>query len=194
MKKQNEFNFCPICRSDNISYLDNRKWKCAECGYTLYNNVACAVGIILYDDEDNILLEVRAKQPRKGFLALPGGFCDQDETAEHAVIRECQEETGFTPKQATYLCSFPNNYEYKGVLYKTCDLFFTAKLGSNDKNETDQTASIEKLIKSLHNQKSEVSSFVACKVKSQSDVDSLPLAFESAKKTLSLWLKRKSNQ
>lgn len=194
MKNQNEFNFCPMCKSSKISYQDNRKWKCAECGYTLYNNVACAVGIILFDSENNILLEVRAKEPRKGFLALPGGFCDQDETAEHAVIRECQEETGFAPEEAKYLCSFPNNYEYKGVLYKTCDLFFTAKLCSCKNTDSEKKPSIESLIKNLHNQESEVSSFVACKIKTQQDIDSLPLAFDSAKKTLSLWLEKISKE
>lgn len=183
---QNDFSFCPICGTKKINYMENKKWKCSDCGFTLYNNVASAVGIILSDNQNNILLEVRAKEPKKGFLALPGGFCDQDETAEEAATRECKEETGFEPKKIQYLCSFPNDYEYKNIKYKTCDLFFTAKLDESSKIKT-----ISKLIETLSKQNSEVLDFKSVNIKSQKDIDSLPLAFESARKTLSLWLEKK---
>ena len=117
----NEFNFCPNCGTNKIKYLQNKKWFCSECGFDLYNNVASAVGVIFHDKDCNVLFEKRAKNPRKGFLALPGGFCDRDETAEQAVIRECLEETGAKPNNIKYLCSFPNDYEYKDIQYKTCD-------------------------------------------------------------------------
>ena len=81
----------------------------------MYNNVASAVGVIFHDKDCNVLFEKRAKNPRKGFLALPGGFCDRDETAEQAVLRECLEETGAKPNNIKYLCSFPNDYEYKDI-------------------------------------------------------------------------------
>ena len=113
----NEFNFCPICSKKNISYKDGKKWFCSDCGFDLYNNVAAAVGIIISDCENNILLEKRAKNPRMGFLALPGGFCDADETAEAAAIRECREETGVIPQKISYLCSFANDYEYNNIAY-----------------------------------------------------------------------------
>ena len=180
----NEFNFCPSCGGKNIKYLQNKKWFCSDCGFDLYNNVASAVGVVISDRENNILLEVRAKEPRKGFLALPGGFTDQDETAEHAAVRECLEETGVEPEKIEYLCSFPNDYEYKNIAYKTCDLFFTAEL-------PEKAASIDELIEKLHGQQSEVSGFKACKVNCAEDIQKLPLAFESAKKALTAWLSRK---
>ena len=88
----NDFELCPKCGSKKIEYKDNRKWFCPDCGFDLYNNVAAAVGIIICDKNNNILLEVRAKDPQKGKLALPGGFIDPEESAEDAVIRECKEE------------------------------------------------------------------------------------------------------
>lgn len=41
----------------------------------------------------HILLVHRKAAPGKGLLALPGGFVNQDETIEQAVIRELREET-----------------------------------------------------------------------------------------------------
>ena len=171
----NDFNLCPNCGSKNIKNVKNRKWLCQDCGFDLYNNVASAVGLIICDKENKILLEERAKEPKKGFLAFPGGFVDPDETAEQACIRECMEEIGAKPVEVKYLCSFPNTYEYKNITYKTCDLFFEAILPEN----TEFSA-----------QKSEVASLKRVLIQTEEDVDNASLAFESAKKTLKLWLKK----
>ncbi len=68
----NEFNFCPICSKKNISYKDGKKWFCSDCGFDLYNNVAAAVGIIISDCENNILLEKRAKKSANGLSCTAG--------------------------------------------------------------------------------------------------------------------------
>ena len=172
--KDNHFNFCPECGGKKIQTLMNgRKWYCPECGFDLYNNVASAVGLLIQNSNGEILFEKRAKDPRKGFLALPGGFTEPDETAEEAAFRECLEETGVKPESVKYLCAFPNNYEYRTVLYKTCDMFFTARLP-------------EGFV--LKPQEGEVESFEWVKIESAVDVEECPLAFESARKTLLKWL------
>ena len=43
----------------------------------------------------------------------------------------------------------------------------------------------------LHAQKSEVKEFEWIKIESVSDIEKIPLAFESAKKTLTKWLEEK---
>ena len=178
---KNDFNLCPKCGSKKIENHGNRKWLCPDCGFDLYNNVASAVGLVIYDKYNNVLFEVRAKEPRKGFLALPGGFVDFDETLEEAVSRECREEIGVPVEGAEYLCSAPNTYEYKDIEYKTCDVFFKAAL-------PPQFDSMEDFIKSLHAEESEVIAFEARKVTCAEDVEKLPLAFESARYTLMRWL------
>lgn len=175
--EENRFSYCPDCGSRKIeSPGGGRKWKCPDCGFELFNNVAGAVGLLITDNQGRLLVEKRAKEPRKGFLALPGGFVDPDETAEEAAKRECFEEMGVRPEKIKYLCSFPNTYEYRSVKYKTCDLFFTAELPGDFE---------------LRPQESEVAGFEWVKIESPEDVEKCPLAFESAKKTLKIWLEEK---
>ena len=174
----NKFSFCPQCGSKNIeTHRGGYKWVCPDCGFDLYCNVASAVGLLIVTAEGKILFERRAKEPRRGKLALPGGFTSPDESAEEAAVRECLEETGVSPKAVRYLCSFPNSYPYRGILYKTCDLFFTAEL--------DAAAE-------LHAQEQEVSAFEWIAVESHAGIDALDLAFPSARKTLHCWLDQKT--
>lgn len=44
-------------------------------------------------EEGKVLLVRRGRPPWKGRWALPGGFVEIGESCEHAVVRECQEET-----------------------------------------------------------------------------------------------------
>ena len=180
----NEFNFCPKCGSKKIQFVENKKWICADCDLDLYNNVAAAVGLIICDADGNVFFEARAKNPRKGFLALPGGFCNPDESAEEGVIRECFEETGLRVSAASlkFIASFPNTYEYKNFFYKTCDIFFEAEVQLKDG---------EKLLDAVCADKKEVSEVITKKIASQKDIEDLPLAFDSAKKALAVWLKNK---
>lgn len=180
---KNDFNMCPMCGSKKIINHNNRKWQCEDCGFDLYCNVAAAVGVIIKDKQNNVLFEVRAKEPRKGYAALPGGFVDFDESAEEAVVRECREEIGVEVSDAKFLCSYPNTYVYKNIEYKTCDLFFTADL-------SDKFNTMEDFIQSLKAEESEVAGFKYYKVENLSDVEKIPFAFESAKKTLTFMLSK----
>lgn len=122
----NEFKLCPQCGSKNIKSVTDFHWLCPDCGYSLYNNIAAAVGLVLVA-ENKLLTFTRTKNPAKGKLGLPGGFVNAEETLEEACNRECNEEIGITPPKFTYLCSAPNTYPYKTVTYKTCDTFFSAE-------------------------------------------------------------------
>lgn len=125
MKK--DFNYCPNCASKEVVF-DQRKLNCPSCDMEYYHNVASATAVILRKD-DEILFIVRNREPEKGKLDLPGGFTDPNETAEEACVREIKEELNIDlPKEnLTYLISQANTYEYKTIVYKTCDLIFEAK-------------------------------------------------------------------
>ncbi len=123
------FRYCPSCRSSEIRFEDGKAYRCASCGFLYFHNVATAAGALVLAEE-KIVFTVRAKEPAAGLLALPGGFVDPGESAEAAVRRECREEIGWEPSEMEFLGSFPNRYEYSGILYNTCDLFFVVSAPS----------------------------------------------------------------
>ncbi|MBQ3799147.1 MAG: NUDIX domain-containing protein, partial [Treponema sp.] len=165
--EKNKFSYCPQCGSKRIeTHRGGYKWVCPDCGFDLYCNVASAVGVVIVTPEGKILFERRAKDPQKGKLALPGGFTTIDESAEESVCRECMEETGVSPQNIRYLCSYPNDYLYKGIHYKTCDIFFTAELDSNVQ---------------LQAQEQEVTAFEWLAITSHEQVDALDLGFPSSR-------------
>ncbi len=120
------FNFCPNC-GNSIQTFDFRRMTCDHCDLVYYQNIASAVAVILRKD-DKILFTVRNKEPKKGMLDLAGGFTDPEESVERTCQREIEEELGITIplENFKYFLSRPNDYEYKGIPYKTCDLAFVA--------------------------------------------------------------------
>ena len=58
--------------------------------------------------QDEVLVAVRARNPGKGLLDLPGGFVDPGESLEVALYRELQEELGFD--MAGQLCRYLGSF------------------------------------------------------------------------------------
>lgn len=203
---KNDFNLCPMCGSKNIQNKNDRKWFCPDCGFDLYCNVAASVGVLIFDDDKNFLFEKRAKEPKKGLWTQPGGFIDADESAEDAVERECMEELGARVTDIRYLGSYPNTYEYKKITYKTCDMFFTAKIAGESADGGEGGAvregdgcnagrrGLKSLAVKLNAQKSEVEEVVVQKINSAAEIDSLPLAFVSTKNALRDFFARDSGR
>jgi NAD+ diphosphatase len=125
---KNKFKFCPQCGAHgSIEIQNDKRLSCSKCGLVYFQNVASAVAVIIEADGKFVFI-VRNKDPQKGKLDLPGGFVDPMEKAEEALKRECFEELGINLTNFEYLTSFPNIYDYKGVRYYTCDLFFKSKI------------------------------------------------------------------
>ena len=67
--------------------------RCPTCG--TYHNPALTVDAVAVRGEDEgceVLLIRRGREPWKGCWAFPGGFVEEGEDPEDAVIRELQEE------------------------------------------------------------------------------------------------------
>ncbi|MBN1243364.1 MAG: NUDIX domain-containing protein [Spirochaetales bacterium] len=120
------FKRCPNCGAEGVEWVGDRFWRCPSCRFEYFHNVAAAAGVIV-DSGGGVLLFERTREPSRGLLALPGGFVDPGERAEDAAMRECREELGWTPSSLSFLATFPNRYEWNGVPYSTCDLFFSTR-------------------------------------------------------------------
>jgi ADP-ribose pyrophosphatase YjhB (NUDIX family) len=96
--------FCPQCgRQLNVHLIGGRERpSCAPakggCGFIDFGRYSLGVGgIVMNTDaagQRAILLIQRNQEPNRGHWTLPGGFVESEETAEAAVVREVQEETG----------------------------------------------------------------------------------------------------
>lgn len=67
--------------------------QCAACQQTSYVN-PLPVAVLLVPVDDGLLVVRRSIEPRKGLLALPGGFIGLGETWQEAGAREVWEEAG----------------------------------------------------------------------------------------------------
>ncbi|WP_281644001.1 NUDIX domain-containing protein [Bacteroides zoogleoformans] len=123
-----QFRYCPKCGSARFEIHNGKSKRCADCGFVYYFNSSAATVAFILNEQDELLVCRRAKEPAKGTLDLPGGFIDMAETGEEGVAREVKEETGMTVTDAQYLFSLPNIYVYSGFSVHTLDMFFLCKV------------------------------------------------------------------
>ena len=110
-----DMKFCRRCGSV-LEHAEENVYKCVQ-GHVIFANASPAVGMFFINESKEVLLAVRARNPAKGKLTLPGGFCCSNETLEAALGREIQEELGVSEAQytgPTYLLSDNHSYEYSG--------------------------------------------------------------------------------
>ena len=119
------FNNCPHCGSVRFEINNEKSKLCTDCGFCYYLNPSAAVAAFILNDKGELLVCVRAKEPQKGTLDLPGGFVDCNETAEQTVAREIKEELNLDVTNIRYQFSLPNIYLYSGLNIPTLDLFFS---------------------------------------------------------------------
>ncbi|KPE51360.1 NUDIX hydrolase [Chryseobacterium indologenes] len=117
--------YCPSCGRESLHWDGEKKWSCPECNFTLYNNVAGAVAVVIRCG-DEVYLTRRNRDPKKGKLDLAGGFVDPKESAEETCRRELFEELQLDVdiSNLKYITSLPNVYQYKEIDYNTIDLFY----------------------------------------------------------------------
>ncbi|MCL2244258.1 MAG: NUDIX domain-containing protein [Treponema sp.] len=186
------FKYCPSCSSEKIIFNEGKVFRCPDCGFTYYHNIAAATGCIISVPEgdsstessrgERLVFLVRGKEPAIGKLDLPGGFVDIGEGVLEGLYRELREEIGWTPPVPAgrdglasifkLFASFPNIYEYKGIKYNTCDLYFSM-------NAPGLT---------LEDLRLEQSEIAAVHFLKQEEIDFDQFAFESTRQAVKLYL------
>ncbi|MBA3532015.1 MAG: NUDIX domain-containing protein [Ardenticatenales bacterium] len=88
-KKNSHCSFC------GNPFEEAQPWprQCSACQERSYVN-PLPVAVVLVPVDKGLLMVRRAIEPRKGLLALPGGFINMGESWQQAGAREVMEETG----------------------------------------------------------------------------------------------------
>ena len=90
------YSFCPMCGGGleprQLRPYDPERLVCSRCGFGFYIDPKLAVGTIIRDERNHIVLVRRAIEPGYGLWVFPGGFVDRGETVEAAALREAREE------------------------------------------------------------------------------------------------------
>jgi len=92
-------NFCPRCGAPMPAAPPDAEaapLRCGvtDCDYAWYRDPKVAVGVVVTDAEDRVLLVRRNHAPALGRWAFPSGFVDAGEVLEAAAAREVLEEAG----------------------------------------------------------------------------------------------------
>jgi len=92
------FRFCPVCggpfESRTLKAGEPERLVCTLCGFVFYLDPKVAVGTIIRNEDEQIVLVRRAIEPGYGKWVFPGGYVDRGEAVQVAAHREAREETG----------------------------------------------------------------------------------------------------
>ncbi len=118
------FKFCPKCGSPHFVENNEKSKRCEDCSFVYYFNPSASTVALIVNNDGELLVATRAKEPVKGTLDLPGGFVDLNETIEETVVREIKEEANLNVNRVEYLFSETNIYPYSGFDVHTVDFVF----------------------------------------------------------------------
>jgi 8-oxo-dGTP diphosphatase len=92
------YRFCPVCGGELESRVlkasEPMRLVCTTCGFVFYLDPKLAVGTIITDVHNRIVLVRRAIEPGYGKWVFPGGYVDRGEEVKLAAVREAREEVG----------------------------------------------------------------------------------------------------
>ena len=100
------FTHCPRCGTPTDPFASGHARRCPADASEHFPRVDPAMIVLVTDADDRALLARNAMWPERRVSVL-AGFVEAGESAEEAVAREVQEETGITVDAVTYLGSQP---------------------------------------------------------------------------------------
>ncbi len=106
----------------------------------------CVLAVAITKDKEVILIEQYRHPIQQQSIEFPGGFIDDSETPETAIIRELQEETGYSFTGYHYL---GKTYSNPGVLNNATHLFVATGGEKISDQSLDANEEINILLKSL---------------------------------------------
>lgn len=133
-----KLNFCITCAAA-LQQIDATTYRCAN-GHTYWNNPRATVGVVLWNEHDEILFSKRGIEPRKGTYDLPGGFLEYGEELFEAAKREILEETGLSISDLSIVTAYTVPYMEN---ISVCDLIVAAKSWTGTVKPADDSEALE---------------------------------------------------
>jgi 8-oxo-dGTP diphosphatase len=116
--------FCPACAA---ALPGPPPVTCVACGHALFRNPR-PTGLPIIRDGRRVLVVQRAREPRAGQWAIPGGFCDGWESPEQAAVREAREELGVQVELTDFVGMYIGDYEFQREILPVLDCFWLARI------------------------------------------------------------------
>ena len=92
------YSYCPMCGGDleprSLKQTEPERLVCVRCGFVFYLDPKVAVGTIIRDETNRIVLVRRAIEPGYGKWVYPGGYVDRGELVQDSAVSEAREEAG----------------------------------------------------------------------------------------------------
>jgi 8-oxo-dGTP diphosphatase len=113
-----------------------------EEGHSKHNNPIPAVDFLISkDDNSKILLVRRNNDPFKRMLSIPGGFINQGETAEDAMMREAKEETSLVVEPIAILGVYSD--PQRDPTMHTISVTFIARIVQGNEDAYDDAPALQ---------------------------------------------------
>lgn len=136
------FVFCPSCAGRLDPPGREGAMACPDCGRTWYRNPAPTVGCVIVRD-GRALVAVRAEEPWKGQIDVPGGFLAVGEDPTDGLRREVREELGveIDVTDHDYVQTVAHRYESGGEWL--ISMGFRARLIEGEPRPSDDVAAVK---------------------------------------------------
>jgi len=88
--------YCAQCGQPVVTRVvgDRSRLVCPACGTVFYENPLPVAAAVVINENREVLLVRRGREPQRGMWCLPMGFAELGETIGEAAIRELKEEAG----------------------------------------------------------------------------------------------------
>ncbi|OGY90686.1 MAG: hypothetical protein A2677_03115 [Candidatus Komeilibacteria bacterium RIFCSPHIGHO2_01_FULL_52_14] len=139
------FSFCPVCgnRLSNQKHDGETVPMCQNpsCGFIFWQNSKPCVTVLIADAQGRLLMGVRAKEPDKGKLDLPGGFLQEGEHPHDGAQREIKEELGVSIEILDHLAFVMDRYGKDGD--HTLNIGVIARITDGTPSPADDVVGLE---------------------------------------------------
>jgi NADH pyrophosphatase NudC (nudix superfamily) len=136
------FVFCPSCATKLGERDGEGGATCPNCGRVWYRHSAPTAGAVIVNN-GRALVTVRAREPEKDRIDVPGGFLMAGEDPIDGVKREVMEELGVEIETNVSKCLTMAIHRYGEDGDFVLALGFRARLVSGDPKPTDDVADIK---------------------------------------------------